>query len=50
MDTEIKAQWIKALRSGEYVQGRGRLRQKRISDATIEISVTVCFNFLPALI
>src|SRR4051812_23133617 len=26
MDLEIKRQWVDALRSGEYVQGKGRLR------------------------
>lgn len=26
MDQKIKAQWVAALRSGEYQQGRGRLR------------------------
>jgi hypothetical protein len=26
MNPEIKAQWVAALRSGDYVQGRGRLR------------------------
>lgn len=27
MDVELKAKWVKALRSGEYKQGRGYLRQ-----------------------
>lgn len=27
MDAKIKARWIKALRSGKYKQGQGRLRQ-----------------------
>lgn len=26
MDKELKAKWVAALRSGEYVQGHGRLR------------------------
>jgi hypothetical protein len=26
MDTKIKAEWVKALRSGEYEQGRGKLQ------------------------
>jgi hypothetical protein len=28
MNKRIKAQWIKALRSGDYVQGRGALRSE----------------------
>lgn len=27
MNAEIKAQWLAALRSGEYIQGRGALRK-----------------------
>lgn len=27
MDAEIKAKWVKALRSGEYEQGAGKLRR-----------------------
>jgi hypothetical protein len=27
MDTELKAKWVEALRSGKYTQGRGALRR-----------------------
>lgn len=29
MDAEVKAKWLEALRSGEYTQGEGRLRNRR---------------------
>lgn len=32
MNPAIKAQWIAALRSGQYVQGLGRLRSKEDND------------------
>lgn len=31
MDTKIKADWIAALRSGDYIQGRGQLRETDLS-------------------
>jgi hypothetical protein len=35
MNPRIKAQWIAALRSGDYTQGFGVLRGTRIADGTI---------------
>ena len=29
MDPKIKSQWVKALRSGRYVQGQGRLKNHK---------------------
>ena len=31
MDTKIKADWIAALRSGDYIKGRGQLRETDLS-------------------
>lgn len=28
MNQEVKQKWLEALRSGEYTQGRGKLRSK----------------------
>lgn len=32
MNPEVKAQWITALRSGEYAQGRGRLERTPVTE------------------
>lgn len=34
MDEKLKAQWIAALRSGNYTQGQGQLRRTEWGDAT----------------
>ena len=43
MNKEIKALWIKALRSGEYLQGEGALRQEFVD---IDESLYCCLGVL----
>lgn len=34
MNAEVKKKWVNALRSGDYHQGRGRLRKRRNPEST----------------
>lgn len=46
MNTDIKNQWVTALRSGEFIQGRQRLRSDTISDDGICTSSFCCLGVL----
>lgn len=46
MNEEIKAQWVSALRSGEYEKGRGVLHRVRRDESGTEIATFCCLGVL----
>jgi hypothetical protein len=45
-DPELKAKWVAALRSGNYIQGSGRLKRKRWSAGNEPVTQFCCLGVL----
>jgi hypothetical protein len=49
MDTKVKKQWLKALRSGNYTQGQNRLAQRKQHSKTMYCCLGVLCDITPDL-